>query len=200
MLGWANKGRSDTGEPCPSSPCSVPPQREVPEEMRKHSCRHMIRPRHSLLMFLDLAEATCTGGDDCTTLLRTDQSSESPTGLEPHGLCPCVVSTPWKLVCSIWKGRLPVCCASPVCVVGRKRCSPDGRTAEVPMSLCKETKRKDSPKGADLSAPVSWGRWIEDLVPAITNRPRRTLSRNWINSFLNFDRFLLGVLEKERFP
>jgi hypothetical protein len=61
MLGWANKGRSDTGEPRLSSPCSALPEWERSEEMHKHSCRPMIRIRHSLPTLPDPAEVTCTG-------------------------------------------------------------------------------------------------------------------------------------------
>jgi hypothetical protein len=35
MLGWANKVRSDIGEPCPSSPCSAPPEWVGLEGMRR---------------------------------------------------------------------------------------------------------------------------------------------------------------------
>jgi hypothetical protein len=113
--------------------------------MHKHSCCQMIRPRRSLPTLTDPAEVTCTSEDDCSFSLRKDRSSESPTDLEQLGQCPCVVYTPWKLTCSIWKGHLPVYCASPVYVVGRGLCSRDGKTGEVPMSFLAEGKT-DLPK------------------------------------------------------
>jgi hypothetical protein len=139
MLGWANKERSDIVEHCQSLPCSALPEWEGSEGMLfKHSCRPMIRPRRSLPALSDPGRGDMYCERRLFIFVMKRSIVGDPTDLEQLGQCQCIVSTPWRLVCSIWKGRLPVCSTSLVYAVGRGLCSRNGKTGEVPMSFCNE--------------------------------------------------------------
>jgi hypothetical protein len=123
MLGWDNKVRSDIGEPCPSSPCSALPEWEGSEGCV--SIHAITWYGQCVQVFTANAFRSGRGDMYCGRRLFIFVVNRSIVG-EPHrsraawnmSLCGVLCG---DLTCSIWKGCLPVCNASPICVVGRER-------------------------------------------------------------------------------